>query len=481
VAGPTALRRSTPVFGALGAVGVATAVTAALARTLATGSGATVYGALGVAAILALALVARLPHLAVAGLLVFVQVQAALKFYVSNTLGPAKDAATLLVVAVVVGAAVLTRSGRARPVDRWLLAAIGVLVAIYLLDPAGGRTAGWSPAVRLVVESLGLFVAGWLAPDPRRTWRWAAGALVGTGVVQSLLGVGEQLLGADRLVTDLGLAYGAQVRTTSGGQLRSFGTFDDPFNYGAITTIALVVAATTVRRAWLRTALVAVLAVGVVTSVDRTMLALLPVLLLAWLALHGRVRLAALVLAVGVAGGVGYLALPSAPAPPQVVQADAPQGGFLLTLNGRTQTWSQVVRGLQDVPFGRGVGVLGTGLARSQAGNIATQQRYVDGVAPDAASNTQLTSLDNSYLQVVADVGLLGLAVLLVAGARVCSLLRPGVRRRSPPALAGAGILLVVAVDGLTRTSLTAFPFGFVALLALGSALAAARQPDARR
>ena len=171
----------------------------------------------------------------------------------------------------------------------------------------------------------------------------------------------------------------------------------------------------------------------------------------------------------------------SAPTPPQVVLADAPQGSFLLTLNGRTQTWSQVVRGNQDVLFGRGVGVLGSGLARSQAGGIATQQRYVDGVAPDAASNTQLTSLDNSYLQVVADVGLLGLAVLLVAGARVCSLLRPGLRRRSPPALAGAGILLVVVVDGLTRTSLTAFPFGFVALLALGAALAASRQPDARR
>jgi len=415
----------------------------------------------------------RAPHVAAAALLVFVELQAALKFYLSSAFGPAKDAATILVVVVVVAPVLFSRAGRARVPDRWLLAALVALLTVYVLDPAGGHAAGWLPAVRLVGESFGLFAVGWLARDPARSWRWLARALVGCGMVQSAFGIVQQLLGADRLVTQLGLAYGSQVRTTTSGQLRSLGTFDDPFNYGAITTLALVVAAVTIRRAWLRYATVALLAVGVVVSVDRTMIVLLPVFVLLWLAVRGRAALAALLIAGGIAAGALVLSLPSAPPPPQVVLADTAPGNFLLTLNGRTETWSQVIRGPADVLFGRGVGVLGSGLARSQQQGISEQARYVDGVAPPPATNDDLTSLDNSYVALVADVGLLGLALLVLFGARVWAGLAAGLHTRTRPALAGGAVLVVTLVDGLTRTSLTAFPFGFVALLVLGAALAA--------
>lgn len=470
-----------PTAVALLAVGAAAVLTVLLAGAVTLRPELGLYAAAAVLGVLGVVVVHRVPHVATAVLVVFLQLQAALKFYVSDSFGPAKDAASLLVVLVVLAPVVLTRAGRARVGDRWLVAALAALVVVYAIDPAGGHSAGWSPALRLVVESFGLFLAGWLSRDPDRSWRWLARALVGCGLVQSVLGLVQQALGTERLVTDLGLAFGAQVRTTSSGQLRSFGTFDDAFNYGAITTIALVVAAFTIRRAWLRWACVALLAAGVVVSVDRTMIALLPVLALLWLVLHGRTALAALLAAAALLGGIAYLTVPSAPAPPQVVVADAPPGSFLLTLNGRTETWSQVVRGPQDVLFGRGVGVLGTGLARSQEEGIASQGRYEDGVAPDVGTNDQLTSLDNSYLAVVADTGFLGLALLLLAGARVWAGLAPGVRARSATALAGAATLLVVGVDGLTRTSLTAFPFGFVGLLVLGTALGAARGSAAGR
>ena len=450
-------------------------LTVAMAAGLTLRPGLSVYpvgAALGVAMLLA---VHRVPHVAAAVLVVFLEVQAALKFYVSDSFGPAKDAAALLVVLVVLVPVVLTRAGRTRIGDPRLVVALAALVAVYLLDPAGSHSPGWSPTVRLVVESIGLFLAGWLTRDPVRSWRWVAGAVVGCGVVQSVLGFVQQAVGVDQLVTRFGLAYGAQVRTTSSGQLRSFGTFDDPFNYGAITTIALVVAAFTLRQTWLRWGTVAVLAAGIVVSVDRTMIALLPVLALLWLVLRGRAAIAGLLVAAALAGGVAYVALPSAPVGPQVVVASSAPPNFLLSLNGRTETWAQVVRGPQDVLFGRGVGVLGSGLARSQQGGIATQDRSVSGVAPDAASNDQLTSLDNSYLAVVADTGILGLALLLVAASRVWAGVSRGVRARSGAALAGAGILLVVAVDGLTRTSLTAFPFGILGLLVLGTAVGAAQ------
>ena len=465
------------------------ALGAALALALVTvlsASAATMYpklmlyggGAVG-AAVLAWS-VWRAPHAAKAVLLVFVELQAALKFYVSSVFGPAKDAATILVIIVVVAPVLFGREGRARVPDRWLMTALLALLAVYVLDPAGGHTAGWLPTVRLVGESFGLFAVGWLARDPARSWRWLAGALVGCGVVQTVLGIFQQLLGADRLVTQLGLAYGSQVRTTSSGQLRSFGTLDDPFNYGAMTTLAFVVAAVTIRRAWLRYATVVLLGVGVVVSVDRTMIVLLPILILLWLAVRGRAVLAALMVAGGVAAGVLVLSLPSAPAP-GVVLSDTAPGNFLLTLNGRTETWSQVIRGPGDVVFGRGVGVLGSGLARSQQQGISEQARYVDGVAPPPATNDELTSLDNSYVAVVADVGILGFALLVLFGARVWAGLAAGIRARTRPALAGAAVLLVTSVDGLTRTSLTAFPYGFVALLVLGAALAAAHASPAAR
>lgn len=420
--------------------------------------------------------VVRAPHVAAAVLLVFVQLQAALKFYVSASFGPAKDALTLLLIVIAVAPVLLTRRGWLRVPD-WplLLAVLGVIV-VYIIDPAGGHGAGWSPTVRLVVESLGLFLVGWLARDPARTWRWTWRALVGCGVAEALLGVAQQFIGVDRLVTVFGLAYGSQVRATSSGQLRSFGTFDDPFNYGAITTLALVVAAVCVQRLWLRWTILSVLTVGVIVSVDRTMLVLLPVLFLLWLIWAARRVLAGLLMATGVTLGGLVLSMPSPPPPPHVVLADTPPGNFLLTLNGRTQTWSQIVRGPQDLLFGRGVGVLGNGLARSQEEGVADQNRYIEGQAVPAATNNQLTSLDNSYLQVLADAGLLALALVVLFFARIRAILlaRVPVRALSAPAAAGLGVLLVTVVDGLTRTSLTAFPFGFVALLTLGSAVAAA-------
>ena len=46
----------------------------------------------------------------------------------------------------------------------------------------------------------------------------------------------------DRLVEGVGYLYGAQVRETTAGQLRSFGSFDEPFSYAAILLLGLVVA-----------------------------------------------------------------------------------------------------------------------------------------------------------------------------------------------------------------------------------------------
>jgi peptidoglycan/LPS O-acetylase OafA/YrhL len=53
------------------------------------------------------------------------------------------------------------------------LAAIGVLVGLYVVNPAGGHDGNWFYGARLLLEALALLVLGMCAPDrdrPQHTW-----------------------------------------------------------------------------------------------------------------------------------------------------------------------------------------------------------------------------------------------------------------------------------------------------------------------
>ena len=108
-------------------------------------------------------------------------------------------------------------------------------VGLYVVNVGPGLTGGsrygiaWFHGVRLVAEPLALLIVGLSVENPKRTLRWGLAALIATVYAESLIGLLEQQLGAVRLV-DYGFEYGKQVRTI-GGHLRSFGSFDESFDY----------------------------------------------------------------------------------------------------------------------------------------------------------------------------------------------------------------------------------------------------------
>ncbi len=123
---------------------------------------------------------------------------------------------------------------------------------------------------------------------------------------------------------------------------------------------------------------------------------------------------------------------------------------------------------------GDGVGTTGAGLARSQVAGIIPTTRFAP---PPTAAQTQggnLQSLNSSYLATLADIGIVGLLLLLFIALRVVVLAARRAAVGSSAAWTALGVAGLLFLDSTTRTSLTAFPFGYVGLYVLGSALAAA-------
>jgi len=423
--------------------------------------------AVGVAALAAMAIGFRRAPQAMAVMIVFgFALQPTLVFYLSVAFGPAKDAIVLAGLLSLLLAAAFGLPAERRGYDAWLVGAIVVLLGMYLLNPAGGHGAGWSDAARLTIEAFGLFLVGYLGPHTQRTWRWAVRALVGIALLNVAVGLAQQGIGVQRLVHQFGYQFGDEVRTTAGGAFRSFGTLDDPFNYAALLALALVCATFELRR---RSAvpIAALLALGIAISFVRTEIVLMAVI--AALALVRVQRLpaaAGLLLAVLIAA-VGLLALTPAPA-----LSPTSNASVLGTLNGRTTGWSELLSNPSDLLAGRGVGAVGTGLARSATAGIYQPGRFTTGQTPEGAREGDLRNVDSTYLATLADVGVLGLALMAAILGRMLMLMRPGQPGASGAMWTSMGLWLVAVLDAVTRSSLTAFPYGFIALYLLGLSLA---------
>jgi hypothetical protein len=455
--------------GALAAAAVAgLAVTAsAAAGALSVGHAGSVVPAIAGVLVGAVCITAfwRVPHVAFAALAVFLMVQPTLRFFVSEQFGPAKDVAIIAAAMGTVLARTVQRRRDVPPMDAWLVSGIAVFLALYVADPAGAHGDEWAFGVRLVLEAFGLFLMGMAAPDPRRSWRYlAVGIVVSTSLI-AVWGLGQQLIGYVRLVEDFGYTYGAEVRQTATGQFRSFGTLDDPFSFATLLLLGLAVATLARPTRWWGLA-AAIIVAGVLASFVRTGLVIL--VLLGAIALVQRRELPSafgFLSAAFLAAGLLLVLFP---------QTSPSFGGtreFVLTLNGRTEGWAAVIRAPGELLAGRGVGVIGSGAAR--AANDPDERR--EGAAPVLPTQQfQQYNIDSSFFATVADVGLIGFALLLALFARTAVLARRAMSRGSPTSWVVVGAGAVILTDGLTRASLTSFPVGFIAMLVLGTALAAA-------
>jgi hypothetical protein len=418
---------------------------------------------------LAVLLFLAVPHLAVAVTIPFLVTLPALRVFVADGLGPAKDVVTIAAF----GAALLLvlqrrLTGHPTGLDRPLALLVASLLALYLVNLGGGFSgggfdAGWLHGVRLTAEPLMLLLVGLLLEDPRRTLRWATASLLATCAVVAAYGLLQQWIGIGGLL-DLGYEWDREVRDFD-GRLRSFGTLDDPFKYAAILLFGLAAVLLWLRRSALAVALGFLLGLGLLFSWVRTA-AVVAVVLLA-LALVSRRRAAPavflLVAAVGAAGVVGVLSAEATES--RTVRAGP---SVYLTLNGRTDVWQLRLPSATSWVIGRGVGEVGTAADRARV--------EVSDNADDALAAEGRQAVDSGYFATVADVGALGLVVRIGLFAVLLTAAYRAARRSDRAGWLALGILAVLVLDALTRDTFTGYPVAYVGMLVAGLSLAAARE-----
>jgi O-antigen ligase len=392
-----------------------------------------------------------------------------LKVFVSQWLGPVKDFVTLA-AAIALLITILMRSERVARVDRlliWLMVAFGSLYVINVGGLISGDSHGiaWAQGVRLTGEPLILLAAGLTARNPRRTLGVAVTSLVATGVFVALYGMYQQMLGGPRLV-ELGYSYRNEIRLI-GTHLRSFGTLGEPFAYAAFLLLAIAAALFWMRRGPLKIVCLTVMTIGLTLSYVRSAILISVALLALWLIRNRRVTLGFVLLAASLAAGLAFLVALSGASETHSVRAGP---NTYVTLNGRTTVWSTIFSRPTKVPFGLGVAKIGTAAERAQSGVI---------VDPNAARK-KVVAVDSGYFATVADVGLVGLALLLAIFARLFALARSALYQQDSAGWLVLAWLIVLMLDAVTRASFTGFPTAFLGMLLVGLGIAQLRSVQPR-
>jgi hypothetical protein len=407
------------------------------------------------------------PHVTVALTVLMFPFLPLMKVFVWPEIGPLKD---LIVLAAIAAALILYLFAGRRP-DRWVLILVLLLMGLYVINVGGEHNLAWAQGVRLVGEPLMLLLVGMVLPQPRRTFRFAMASLVAVCCVVAAYGLVQQLVGPQTLVA-WGYSFNDQVRTLSGGQLRSFGSLDDPSTYAALLSLGLVAVLLWLRRGRLAWAAGALILMGLGASFVRTAVLVLiaSVGLVMWR--RGYI-VSAVLLAAGtlIAGGVTLANTRGTEAHTYAVAGSGGANGFggyaNVILNGRVSAWTAALGpDPADWVLGRGVGEVGTASVRARYG--LTRSSTTPGT-------TQSEAVDSGYLAAVADVGFAGLALLLAIFGRLIALAADAARQRKDAGWAALGLLAAVLIPALTGASFTGFPGAFLGLLLIGIALAAAR------
>jgi O-antigen ligase len=411
------------------------------------------------------------PHAAVAATIPFFAALPTVKVFVHPLIGATKD---LVVFAAVAAAGILFFRRRAARQDwipdRFILAVVGFLLGLYVAN-VGGNLSGetgygpaWFHGVRLFLEPLSLLLVGLSLRDPRRTLQWGGISLAATGVAVALFGLVQQAIGVAGLM-ELGYTYGDEVREAYGA-LRSFGTLPEPFSYAGFLLVGLAAALLWMRSRRLAYVTVPILVLGLTVSFVRTAALIALALVGLALAQRGRLRFAFLLLLSAVVAASTLFAIGTQETSTRLVQVSPNE---YLTLNGRTELWEEELgTARSNWIFGRGVGATGTASQRAQVTLTGTEVGDAGGAG----------IVDSAYLATVADVGLVGLGLLLALLLRLVILAWRAAMRGERSGWLALGVLTVMLLDALTRESLTGFPTAYIGMLVVGLALATWRRTD---
>ena len=404
------------------------------------------------------------PHVAVAGLIPLFAVLPMVKTLWLPTAGPIKDVAALAAFAAV---ALLTlerhRLGARSAVDPILAGCVLALLALYVVNIGGGFKAesydeAWGHGVRLIAEPFLLLLVGLSVNNPRKVFQWAMGSLVATSFAVALYGIAQQVLGPDGLVA-LGYTWDVQIQTV-GNFLRSFGTLDDPFLYAAFLSFGLAGVLFWMRRGPLALVAGATISAGILAGFVRTSAIIVVALIGIWLVAQRRSVPAAAVLAAAVIGAFAIFFSSTQATESRTVQTGS---STYLTLNGRTDAWKVALGGPIDWPFGLGVGEVGTAAERATFDLARTAQE---------ARESKVAAVDSGYFATIADIGFIGLGVLLILLGRLFMIARASASLGLASGRIAMAILVVLSLDAITRSSFQGFPTAFIGLLLVGVALA---------
>lgn len=392
----------------------------------------------------------------------------AAKVLVTPWIGPVKDLVALAAGIAIVATA--TQRRRAAGVDRVLVVLVLAFLGLYVVNvggaiSGGSHTIAWAQGVRLIGEPLVLLSAGLTLERPLRTLEAGVRSLILTGVGVALYGIYQQVIGEWRLVA-MGYSFNDQVRTI-GGHLRSFGTLDDPFAYAAFLLLALAAALFWMRAGSLKVAAMSLMTIGLVLAYVRSALVVSIALVAIWLISLGRLTVGLMLLAASAAAALALLFAVAGASQTHSVRAGA---STYITLNGRTTVWATIFRKPSSIPFGLGVGKVGTAAERAQFGVTADP----------AKARKKTTAVDSGYFATVADVGIVGLLVLLAMFSRMIALGVAATRRAGRVGWLVIGWIAVMLIDAVTRASFTGFPTAFLGMLLVGVGIAASRPPIPR-
>lgn len=402
------------------------------------------------------------PHVAVAVTIPVFAVLPAAKILATPQLGPTKDGIVLAAAVAAIATVTVRRRSPWIGGDRWLLIPTLLLLFLYLVNVAGTHDIAWIQGVRLFSEPLLLLLAGLALPQPQRTLRWAIASLLATGCFVAGVGLAQQAIGQWRLA-DIGFSFNRQIRTIQ-GHLRSFGTMDDAFAYASFLALAFAACLFTLRRSLFAVAIGTLLLAGLAASYVRTSLLIVFALLALELARRRR-TVVACALAAAVAVTAMVLLVGSHGTESRTYSNQT--GSATITLNGRTSAWRTALGSPWDWPFGRGVGEVGTAAARAGY-SIATSSEEIQ--------LRRTLTIDSGYFATIADVGLVGLVLLLGIFGRAAVLGRAAALRGGSEGWFVLAAIAVLMIDALTRSSFTGFPTAFLGMLLLGLALAAAEE-----
>jgi hypothetical protein len=214
----------------------------------------------------------------------------------------------------------------------------------------------------------------------------------------------------------------------------------------------------------LKAACISLMAIGVTLSYVRSAILVSVALIAIWLLRSGRAVLGFVVLAASLAAAFAFLVAVSGANQTQSVQAGP---NTYITLNGRTSVWGTVFSMPTKIPFGLGVGKVGTAAQRAQSGVVFDPNKATQGAR----------AVDSGYFATIADVGMVGFLVLLALMTRLVVLGYAATRRFETAGWLVLGWMTVMLIDAVTRASFTGFPTAFLGMLLVGLGIAASAQP----